>query len=517
MTLQTIPNAAQPIGGVTAQNGPLSNHSTHDLFAVLMQQMAVTPELLANDITMPTSWEGDAPVLVEAGESNPSARDLLAFLSAEKSTDLDRFDENSALATPSMLSAAMLEAGLHEEGSELHAKLNALVDTAATFSSLEQQGVTDKSTPLAQHLAKYLAQQHAEVDRGNIADLMAAEASSAVVEKAMPQVVPPSSVTSHALHHQTTLSAAPFAANAAPATVAVMPRQQPWLERPSVSQEVSDIALESRQSGQTQQNAAVSQDALATITGTRGDALTPQVPIQAMAAWLAERHHLHQHQSLDMDTEVLSDVLKDMPTPIAPTVSLNKVLTTPPATTGLATMAMTEASNTPTLLAGSEAVAAIEDLGFDQELEMKAATTPRYIMQTQPTVQAWAAAMQQQVQMMVRQGVQRAEIALDPPELGHMDVSVEVVEGELKVHMVTDNAALKDLVEASLGRLRDGLQGHGFAEIGLGLEMDLAGNEAQEEALARQDEALVLADEESTDDTAKTVNALSASLINAWA
>ncbi len=133
---------------------------------------------------------------------------------------------------------------------------------------------------------------------------------------------------------------------------------------------------------------------------------------------------------------------------------------------------------------------------------------PHYLLSLTPQPGAWATAMQQRVQMMVNNGVQKAEIALDPADLGHVDVSVEVVEGELRVHMVPDNPALKDLIEAEMGKLREGLEEQGLsAHIGLGM---------QDENTARHDDDTDSADTPQDNDDSAAAQALAEGLTPLW-
>jgi flagellar hook-length control protein FliK len=63
---------------------------------------------------------------------------------------------------------------------------------------------------------------------------------------------------------------------------------------------------------------------------------------------------------------------------------------------------------------------------------------------------------------MVRDGVQQAEIRLDPPELGSLMVRIQVQGSETQVQFHVSAAQTKDVVEQALPRLRELLAQQGM-------------------------------------------------------
>jgi len=86
------------------------------------------------------------------------------------------------------------------------------------------------------------------------------------------------------------------------------------------------------------------------------------------------------------------------------------------------------------------------------------------IINVPPQHPQWSHALGERMQWMVGQQLQQAEIRLDPPELGSLDVKVTVNKEHATVHFVTHNPQVRDALEAATPRLREM-----FAESGLNL------------------------------------------------
>ncbi len=83
-------------------------------------------------------------------------------------------------------------------------------------------------------------------------------------------------------------------------------------------------------------------------------------------------------------------------------------------------------------------------------------------VQMQDMIQRFAPVMRQQVTAMVSNGVGQAEIRLDPPELGHMMVRIQVQQDQTQVQFQVTNPAARELLEHATPRLRDMLAGQGM-------------------------------------------------------
>jgi flagellar hook-length control protein FliK len=84
-----------------------------------------------------------------------------------------------------------------------------------------------------------------------------------------------------------------------------------------------------------------------------------------------------------------------------------------------------------------------------------------------------------------------AEIQLDPPELGALQVQVHAHRDGASVHFVTQTAAARDAVEASLPRLREMLENSGLnlLDVNVAHQQERGGRGAQEEQGALQAQA----------------------------
>lgn len=82
--------------------------------------------------------------------------------------------------------------------------------------------------------------------------------------------------------------------------------------------------------------------------------------------------------------------------------------------------------------------------------------------QMQEMIQRFSPVMKQQLVTMVSQGIQQAEIRLDPPELGHMIVKIQVHGEQTQVQFHVAQAQTRDVVEQAIPRLRELLQEQGM-------------------------------------------------------
>ncbi|MEZ9141842.1 MULTISPECIES: flagellar hook-length control protein FliK [unclassified Shewanella] len=84
------------------------------------------------------------------------------------------------------------------------------------------------------------------------------------------------------------------------------------------------------------------------------------------------------------------------------------------------------------------------------------------VVQMQDMIQKFAPVMKQQLITMVGQGVQHAEIRLDPAELGHMVVKVQVNGEQTQVQFQVAQSQTKDLIEQAIPKLREMLAEEGL-------------------------------------------------------
>lgn len=93
-------------------------------------------------------------------------------------------------------------------------------------------------------------------------------------------------------------------------------------------------------------------------------------------------------------------------------------------------------------------------------LSLKTSADPLPSMQNM--IMRFSPVMQQQLITMVSQGVQQAEIRLDPAELGQMMVKIQVQGDTTQVQFQVTQAQTRDLIEQALPRLKDMLAEQGM-------------------------------------------------------
>ncbi|ABV86693.1 flagellar hook-length control protein FliK [Shewanella pealeana] len=95
---------------------------------------------------------------------------------------------------------------------------------------------------------------------------------------------------------------------------------------------------------------------------------------------------------------------------------------------------------------------------FNLSLKQGGEQTP----QMQQMIQRFAPVMNQQLITMVSNGIQQAEIRLDPPELGQMMVRIQVQGDTTQVQFQVSQHQTRDLVEQAMPRLREMLAEQGM-------------------------------------------------------
>jgi len=97
----------------------------------------------------------------------------------------------------------------------------------------------------------------------------------------------------------------------------------------------------------------------------------------------------------------------------------------------------------------------------------------------------WNQSLGQSVQWMVNQNIQQAEIKLNPPDLGMLDIRITVNHDQATVHFAAPNSAVRDALESAMPRLRDMLE-----ESGISLADVNVSDHSQQHAQAEQESDL---------------------------
>ena len=78
---------------------------------------------------------------------------------------------------------------------------------------------------------------------------------------------------------------------------------------------------------------------------------------------------------------------------------------------------------------------------------------------------AWGREMGERIGFLLHNNLKQAEIRLDPPHLGKLEIQLQVQDDKALVHIQTQTAQTRDLMDASLLRLRDALQDAGYSQV----------------------------------------------------
>ena len=85
----------------------------------------------------------------------------------------------------------------------------------------------------------------------------------------------------------------------------------------------------------------------------------------------------------------------------------------------------------------------------------------------QPQAQAsqWGEAIGERVSLLINHKLNHAEIRIDPPHLGKLDIQIQVKDDSAVVIIQTQHAQTRDLIDAASVRLRDYLQDAGYSSV----------------------------------------------------
>ena len=101
-------------------------------------------------------------------------------------------------------------------------------------------------------------------------------------------------------------------------------------------------------------------------------------------------------------------------------------------------------------------------IGLPAPVAKSGATTPALNINAPPQTDQFGAELNNRLIWMARNDVQLAEIKLNPPHLGPMEVRVTVINGEANVTFSSPHAAIREALEAAIPRLRDSFAGEGL-------------------------------------------------------
>lgn len=94
----------------------------------------------------------------------------------------------------------------------------------------------------------------------------------------------------------------------------------------------------------------------------------------------------------------------------------------------------------------------------------------------------WGAEFGKRIQMLMKNNIQQAELRMDPPEMGRIQVRINMNQDQMNITFTALNANVREALEANMTRLRDML-----SETGIQLGETNVGGDFQQEAQASAD------------------------------
>ena len=220
------------------------------------------------------------------------------------------------------------------------------------------------------------------------------------------------------------------------------------------------VAGAGKQSSAGPQRTAVSASEAATLFATNSvnaGALTALAGSQQAQTALHDQHSASQHNSpydLELSTSLTSALLPVKGASIeqfnlaAPALLETSLPDTPSVTTSAVPL-NSVASLAPNLTATPFTSSGKFDLAVPQA----------------PGQPGWGDVFADRVSFAVRQSLQEAEIRLNPPSLGQVDVRIVMHNDQANLMFSSPHSAVRDAIEASMGRLRDMLSDSGFSLV----------------------------------------------------
>ncbi|MCV6609545.1 MAG: flagellar hook-length control protein FliK [Amphritea sp.] len=125
-----------------------------------------------------------------------------------------------------------------------------------------------------------------------------------------------------------------------------------------------------------------------------------------------------------------------------------------------------------------------ETLAMANKSSKSVAETQQMIMPNglKPGVPAWNQAVNERVMLLSSQNGRFAEIQLDPPELGSLQVKLQVKNEQVSVVFATPHAAVKDALEQGMPRLREMFEEQGMSLADSSVEDQSSGQQSDGES-----------------------------------
>lgn len=86
-------------------------------------------------------------------------------------------------------------------------------------------------------------------------------------------------------------------------------------------------------------------------------------------------------------------------------------------------------------------------------------------LSAQSTASQWGEALGEKVSLLMNQKLNTAEIRIDPPHLGKLDIQIQIKDESATIIINTQHAQTRDLIESASVRLREFLQESGYSSV----------------------------------------------------
>lgn len=186
--------------------------------------------------------------------------------------------------------------------------------------------------------------------------------------------------------------------------------------------------------------------------------LTPAVAVRGEGALNAQTAS-HDQQAAQPHTarelELLTSVASAL-TPVAKSTAENFELALP---AGLTTPPPDTVPANPGVPSFNVAVSISPNLVGSS---VTASGKPELAISQVPGQPGWSDVFADRVTFMVKQNLQEAEIRLNPPQLGQMEVRIVMSNDQANLMFSSPHGGVREAIEASIGRLRDMLADNGF-------------------------------------------------------
>ena len=97
----------------------------------------------------------------------------------------------------------------------------------------------------------------------------------------------------------------------------------------------------------------------------------------------------------------------------------------------------------------------------------------------------WGEAIGERVALLINHRSSSAELRLDPPHLGKLDIQIQVQDDRAVIHITTQHAQTRDMIDNAGVRLREFLQESGYSSVDVNVshrEQSMAGEDGRQQA-----------------------------------